>query len=95
MKVKLELLLTRTVTVQVDDSDLDDLSHLVKRIQSPHEENIHAVKIFEVNDRPIGTSLDSGSALGVSKNQKIAKFHQLVPDLLQRLRRTLNSEFPE
>jgi hypothetical protein len=55
MKVKLELLLTRTVTFQVDDSDLDDLSHLVKRIQSPHEENIHAVKIFEVNDRPTGT----------------------------------------
>jgi hypothetical protein len=94
MKVKLELLLTRTVAIQVDDSDLDDISHLVKRIQSPHEEDIHAVKIVEINDRPVGTSLDSGSALGISKDQKIARFHQLVPDLLQRLRKTLNSEFP-
>lgn len=92
MKVKLELLLSRTVTVNVSDEDLDDLSRLVKQIQSPHQDNIHSVRIVEANDRNVGTSLDSGSALEVSRDQNIVKFGQLIPGLLQKLRRGLNSK---
>lgn len=92
MKVKLELLLSRTVTVNVSDEDLDDLSHLVKQIQSPHQDNIHSVRIVEANDRNVGTSLDSGSALEVGRDQNIVKFGQLIPGLLQKLRRGLNSK---
>lgn len=93
MKVTLQLYLTRTVTIDVVDSDLNDLGRLVQQLESPHQENIHSMKIVEVNGRNVGTSLDITSALGVSKDQKAVKFHQHIPALLQRLRRNLNSKF--
>lgn len=96
MKVKLELHLTRTVTINIVESDLDDLGLLVQRLQHPDQENenIRSIKIVEVNGRQVGTSLDPGSALGVSRDQKIVKFRQLIPALLQNLRKGFNSKLP-
>ncbi len=93
MKVKLELLLTRTVTVEVTDSDLDDLNRLVRLVQGTDQDIVHAMKIVEMNGGPVGTSLDSGSALEVSTDQNMVKFRQIVPVLLQKLRKSLNSKF--
>lgn len=69
MEVKLELLLTRTVTVHVADRDIDDQNRLVQLLQTQNEEQIHSVKMIEVNGRHVGTSLDCGSALEVNKDQ--------------------------
>ncbi len=91
MKVTLQLCLTRTVAIDVD-SNLNDLGHLVQQLESPHQESIHSMKIVEVNGQNVGTSLDTNSALGVSKDQKVARFHQLVPALLQKLRQDLSSK---
>lgn len=93
MQVKLELLLTRTVTIHVVDHDLDDLGHLVQKFQTSDQENVHSMKIVEVNGRLVGTSLDSSNALAIGKDQNVAKLGQLVPALLQRLRKGLNSKF--
>ena len=86
MEVKLELVLTRTVTVNFVDSDLKDLSHLVQQVQRSDQETIHSMKIVEVDGRRVGTSLDASSALEVNGDQKIAKSRQLVSALLQKLR---------
>ena len=93
MKVKLELCLTRTVTLDVVESDLNDLNHLNRQLESPHHENIHSMKIIEVDGRYVGTSLETGSALGISKDQNVVKFHQHVPALLPKLRRNVSSRF--
>jgi hypothetical protein len=93
MKVTLELSLTRIVTIDVVDNDLNDLSRLVQQLESQHQENIHSLKIVAVDGRNVGTSLDTGSALGTSKDRKVVRFHQLIPVLLQNLRRILNSKF--
>lgn len=93
MKVKLELLLTRTVTVDVVEHDLSDVSRLVKQLESANQETIHSMKIVEVNGRRVGTSLDGGSALESNKDQSMIKFRRFAPELLQQLRRNLNSKF--
>lgn len=92
MKVKLELFLTRTVTVNVVDKDLDDLATRVQQLQNPKQEVI-PMKVIEINGRNVGTSLDVTSALEVSKDQNIVKFRQRVPGLLRGLRKSLNSKF--
>lgn len=90
MKVKLELLLTRTISINVVDSDIDDPIHLAQQLQGENQEQVQSMKIVEVNGRQVGTSLDSGSALEVGRDQKITKFHRLIPALLQKLRKHPN-----
>lgn len=87
MNVKLELLLTRTVSIDVVDSDIDDPTHLAQQLQGQGQEQVQSMKIVEVNGRQVGTSLNPGSALGVGSDQKIIKFHRLIPALLQKLRK--------
>ncbi len=90
MKVKLELLLTRTISINVVDSDIDDPTHLAQQLQGENQEQVQSMKIVEVNGRQVGTSLKSGSALEVARDQKITKFHRLIPALLQKLRKRPN-----
>lgn len=92
MKVKVELLLTRTVTLDIVDSDLDDPGHFLHPIQTPNPENLHSLKIVEVNGRQVGTSLDPGNALEVSNDQKMVKLRQIIPAMLQELRKKWNSQ---
>ena len=87
MNVKLELLLTRTVSINVVDSDIDDPTHLAQQLQGQDQEQVQSMKIVEVNGRQVGTSLKPGSALEVGRDQKITKFHRLIPALLQKLRK--------
>ncbi|ERF73897.1 hypothetical protein EPUS_05909 [Endocarpon pusillum Z07020] len=87
MNVKLELLLTRTVSIDVVDSDIDDPTHLAQQLQGQDQEKVQSMKVVEVNGRQVGTSLNPGSALEVGRDQKIIKFHRLIPALLQKLRR--------
>ncbi|KAF7505316.1 hypothetical protein GJ744_001019 [Endocarpon pusillum] len=87
MNVKLELLLTRTVSINVVDSDIDDPTHLAQQLQGQDQEQVQSMKIVEVNGRQVGTSLNPGSALEVGRDQKIIKFHRLIPALLQKLRK--------
>jgi hypothetical protein len=96
MKVKLELLLTRTVTINVVESDVNDLSPVVQQLQRPGQdaEHLRSIKIIEVNGRQVGTSLDPGSALEVSGDLKIAKFRQMIPTLLYSLRESFKSKYP-
>ncbi len=95
MKVKLELLLTRTVSINVVDSDIDDPTNLAQQIHGEDQGQVQSMKIVEVNGRQVGTSLNSGSALEVGRDQKINKFHRLIPALLQKLRKRPNRKsFP-
>lgn len=94
MNVKLELQLTRTVSINVVDSDIDDPTHLAQQLQGQDQdqdqEQVQSMKIVEVNGRQVGTSLNPGSALEVGRDQKIIKFHRLIPALLQKLRKRPN-----
>lgn len=92
MKVKLELLVTHTVTVDIVDGDLDHLSHSMHQLQPSNQQKLHSLKIVEVDDRKVGSSLDPGSALDVSNDQKMAKLHQLIPAVWQQLRKRWNSQ---
>ena len=90
MEVKLELLLTRTVSINVVDSDIDDPTNLAQQLQGEDQEQVQSMKIVEVNGRQVGTSLNSESALEVGRDQKITRFHRLIPALLQKLRKRPN-----
>lgn len=90
--VTLELYLTRTVTVEVWNGGQDYLNQVVQQLSGPRQEQIHSIKIVEVNGRNVGTSLDGGSALEQPKQSPTAKLGQLVPALLERLRRNTKSK---
>jgi hypothetical protein len=94
MKVKVELLLTRTVTINVVESDANDVAPLVQQLQRPGQdyEHFRSIKIIEVNGRQVGSSLDPGSALQVPNDKKIAKFRQMIPTLLHILRQNFKSK---
>jgi hypothetical protein len=90
MKVKFELTLTRTITVDVHDNDLNDLKHLARQLQNRGQETVQEIKVVELNGHSLGTSLDAGSAFEVSGDGKIARFRQVIPTLLQKLQRPFN-----
>jgi len=94
MKVKVELLLTRTVTIDVVESDVNELALLVQQLQRPDQDHEHfrSIKIIEVNGRQVGSSLEPGSALQVSGDKKIAKFRQMIPTLLHSLRQSFKGK---
>jgi hypothetical protein len=93
MKVKVELLLTRTITINVVENDVNDLAPLVQQLQRPGQEGEHfrSIKIIEVNGRQVGSSLEPGSALQVSSDKKIVKFRQMIPSLLHSLGQSFKS----